>query len=116
MIAHNIFLTLLCFHFFIIRRNKTSSSSCIFRVPDSDDYTNDSNTSRISISEDDSTDEEKTVASNSKKSSSDYETCESQENQTMIDQNVSDHDFWRVEQQDGPQGHPEQPVVTTSTK
>ncbi|RKF73453.1 hypothetical protein GcC1_089026 [Golovinomyces cichoracearum] len=58
----------------------------MFRVPDSDDYTNDSNTSRISISEDDSTDEEKTVASNSKKSSSDYETCESQENQTMTDQ------------------------------
>ncbi|RKF83694.1 hypothetical protein GcM3_009050 [Golovinomyces cichoracearum] len=81
----------------------------MFRVPDSDDYTNDSNTSQISVSEEDSTDKEKPVASNSKKSSSDYETCESQENQTMTDQNMSDHDFRRVEQQDVPQGHPEQP-------
>ncbi|RKF60266.1 hypothetical protein GcM3_167009 [Golovinomyces cichoracearum] len=81
----------------------------MFRAPDSDDYTNDSNTSRISISEDDSTDEEKLVAFNSKKSSSDYETCESQENQIMSDQNMSNHVFRQEEQQDRPPGHPEQP-------
>ncbi|KAI1008178.1 hypothetical protein K3495_g66 [Podosphaera aphanis] len=84
----------------------------MYRVPDSDSDSTDSNLLRVTGSENELKDEDRSV--NSENSSSDYETCDSQEyhtmsDHTMSDQNMTDHTFPPVEQQDAPQAPPEQP-------
>ena len=82
----------------------------MYRVPDSDSESTNSLNFQVTNLENDLTDKvEEPIVLNSEKNSSDFESCHSQTDQIMSDQDMPDHVLSTMEQQSASQRQPEQP-------